>query len=198
VRRLAAVGFALSFAAAPASAQRSEVALAVGFASAGDVEQKAAGIEELEAGGGFAWGVQAGRLVTPRLGLEVSWLRQQSAVALGTAGGRADLFEMSLSQLHGSVLYHFGSEEAAWRPFLRAGLGASFFGADELESETKLSFALGAGVKWFPSARWGARFDARYNPTYLNDSSSDFCDPFGFCQAWLQQFELTGGVVVRF
>jgi hypothetical protein len=29
-------------------------------------------------------------------------------------------------------------------------------------------------------------------------SSSDFCDPFGFCQDWLHQFELTLGVVVRF
>jgi len=34
--------------------------------------------------------------------------------------------------------------------------------------------------------------------TYLNDASSDFCDPFGFCQDWLHQLELTAGVVVRF
>jgi hypothetical protein len=29
-------------------------------------------------------------------------------------------------------------------------------------------------------------------------SSSDFCDPFGFCQDWLHQLELTAGVLVRF
>jgi hypothetical protein len=42
------------------------------------------------------------------------------------------------------------------------------------------------------------RFLARYTPTYLNDGSSDFCDPFGFCQEWLHQVELTGGVIFRF
>jgi hypothetical protein len=44
----------------------------------------------------------------------------------------------------------------------------------------------------------GARLQAKYTPTDLNDKGSDFCDPFGFCQDWLHQFELTGGVVVRF
>jgi hypothetical protein len=38
----------------------------------------------------------------------------------------------------------------------------------------------------------------RLVPTYLNDASSDFCDPFGFCQDWLHQLELTAGVDVRF
>jgi hypothetical protein len=42
------------------------------------------------------------------------------------------------------------------------------------------------------------RLSARYTPTYLHDASSDFCDPFGFCQDWLHQFELTAAVVVRF
>jgi len=32
----------------------------------------------------------------------------------------------------------------------------------------------------------------------LNDASSDFCDPFGFCQGSLKQFEILGGVVLRF
>jgi hypothetical protein len=39
----------------------------------------------------------------------------------------------------------------------------------------------------------------RYKPVILSDGSSgDFCDPFGFCQGTLQQFEFAGGVVVRF
>jgi len=33
----------------------------------------------------------------------------------------------------------------------------------------------------------------------LNDEGSgDFCDPFGFCQSWLNQFELGGGLSFRF
>jgi hypothetical protein len=32
----------------------------------------------------------------------------------------------------------------------------------------------------------------------LNESSSNMCDPFGFCQESLQQFEFAGGLVLRF
>jgi hypothetical protein len=53
-------------------------------------------------------------------------------------------------------------------------------------------------VKWLPSRRFGARIAALYTPTYLHDASSDFCDPFGFCQSWLNQLELTGGLILLF
>ncbi len=49
-----------------------------------------------------------------------------------------------------------------------------------------------------PTRKAGARLQARSTPIHLNDSSADFCDPFGFCQGWLRQLEVTGGVVVRF
>ena len=79
-----------------------------------------------------------------------------------------------------------------------ARLGATFLSATDLESETKLSWAAGGGLKWFPSKRVGARVQARYAPTVLGDSSSDVCDPFGFCQGSLHQFEFMGGLVLRF
>jgi hypothetical protein len=53
-------------------------------------------------------------------------------------------------------------------------------------------------LKWHPWNRIGARVQGRYLPTYLNDQDSDFFDPFGFCQSWLHQFELSGGVIFRF
>ena len=81
---------------------------------------------------------------------------------------------------------------------LLAGAGATFLSAQDLDSETKFSWAVGAGVKWFPSGRIGARAQARYTPTQLNDSSSEVCDPFGFCQGSLHQFEFMGGLVFRF
>jgi hypothetical protein len=63
----------------------------------------------------------------------------------------------------------------------------------------KFSLNVGAGVKYFPWRRIGARAHVRYIPTLLSDTSSgDFCDPFGFCQGVLNQFEFAGGVVFRF
>jgi opacity protein-like surface antigen len=184
--------------AAPAWAQRTELALLAGYTSAGEIELKAPTIEQLEIAESFTWGLAAGRFFSAHWGAEVSWLRQESALELGTSSGGVELFEVDLSQLHGSVVYQFRAAQARLRPFLSAGLGASFFSSPGLEGETKLAWALGAGLKWFPRESLGVRLQARYNPTWLDDSSSDYCDPFGFCQDSLQQLELTGGVVIRF
>ena len=102
-------------------------------------------------------------------------------------------------QVQASFVYQLGGDDASLQPFLSAGLGATFFSADEAENETKLAPVLAAGLKWFPSSgNVGARLMARYNPTHLDDSGAELCDPFGFCQSWLQQFQLLGGVTFRF
>jgi opacity protein-like surface antigen len=196
MKRLLALAFLL--AAVPASAQRSEFSLLSGYTGKGEIDQRAAAIQELTIGGGYTWGLQAGHFFSPRFGIEATWAQQESALVLGTAAGSADLFDAKVAQLRGNFVYQLGAEDASWKPFVFAGLGATFFSAMDLESETKLSWALGAGLKWLPGKRLGIRAHAAYNPTRLNDSSSDFCDPFGFCQASLSQFELMGGVVFRF
>ena len=184
--------------AVPASAQRTEVALLGGYTTAGDIDQKAVGIETLEVAGSFTWGVAGRHFFSEHVGFDVSWTQQGSDLVIGTREGSAELFDMNVGQLHGSVVYRFGDPEARLRPFLLAGLGAAFLSAEDLESETKLSWAVGGGLQWFVAKRVGARVQARYAPTLLSDSDSDVCDPFGFCQGSLQQFELMGGVVFRF
>jgi len=184
--------------AAPAVAQGFEASLLAGYTTKGSLEAKALGIQDVSLAGSFTWGAAVGYSLSPRYGVEVSWTRDGSGLALETADGSTELFDVDIDQLQGSFLWHFGGAEARWRPFLSLGVGAAFFSAPDLDSETKLSFGLGGGLKWLPTKRLGARLQARYNPTHLNDTSSEFCDPFGFCQGWLHQFELTGGVVVRF
>jgi opacity protein-like surface antigen len=106
---------------------------------------------------------------------------------------------MTVRQLHGNVVYRLGRADAKWQPFAFAGLGATFFSADTVESETKLSLDVGGGVKYFISQSIGARAQFRYKPTFLNDTSAGrFCDPFGFCQGVLHQLEFAAGAVVRF
>jgi opacity protein-like surface antigen len=184
--------------AAPAFSQGFEIGLVGGYTTAGGIDQKAAGIQDLELAGSFTWGASAAFFFSPRFGVEASWTRQGSELKVGTAQGSAELFDVDIDQLQGSFVYQFGGEQSRLRPFFTAGVGAAFFSATDLAGETKLSFGLGAGLKWLPARRVGARLQARYTPTHLNDTSSDFCDPFGFCQGWLHQFELSGGVVVRF
>jgi opacity protein-like surface antigen len=184
--------------APPAFSQEFELALLGGYTTPGGIEQKAVGIQDLELAGSFTWGASAAFFFSKRFGVEASWTRAGSELEIGTAQGSAELFDVNIDQVHGSFVYRLGGEPSRLRPFLTAGVGAAFFSATDLEGETKLSFGIGAGLKWQPTSRFGARLQARYTPTYLDDSASELCDPFGFCQGWLHQFELTGGVVFRF
>ena len=184
--------------AAPAFSQGFEAAFLGGYTTPGGIDHSALGITDLKLKGSFTWGAGAGYFFSHRFGTEASWARQESALRIANAQGSADLFDVHVDQVQGSFVYQFGDEKAHMRPFATAGVGAAFFSAPGLESETKLSFGLGAGLKWLPTPRLGARLQARYTPTHLNDASSDFCDPFGFCQGWLQQFEMTAGLVLRF
>jgi opacity protein-like surface antigen len=193
----ASAAILIALAAAPASAQPVEVSLLAGYTTRGDIENKAPGVQELAIGDGFAWGAAAGYFFSQHAGAELSWRRQESGLEIGDATSDARLFDVNVDVLQGSFVYRFGAPEARIRPFVAAGVGATFFGATDLESETKLSWSAGAGLKWFPARRWGARLEARYAPTVLADSSSTFCDPFGFCQTALHQFELLGGFVFR-
>ena len=193
------VAIALLVASGPARAQSWEVSGIAAYTPSADLENKAPELSSLDIGGGFTWGLQVGRLFTPRWGVEVLWTEQASALTVGTEAGSADLFTMSIGHLHGDVVYHLGSADARLRPFVFGGLGAAFFSADDLESETKFSFGLGAGVKYFRWDTVGIRAHFRYKPTMLNDEdAADFCDPFGFCQGTLQQVEFAGGAVIRF
>jgi opacity protein-like surface antigen len=139
------------------------------------------------------------RSFSPHWGAEVSWTRQSSALQLETGDGSADLFTMSVGQLHGNAVRQFGAADSRLRPFVLAGVGATFLSADDLQSETKLSLAVGGGVKYFPWETIGVRGQVRYKPTLLNDDAADsLCDPFGFCQGTMHQVEFAVGATVRF
>ena len=182
-----------------ARAQSWEVSGFIGHTPSADLDRRAPELDELSIRGGFTWGAQAARLFTSQWAAEVSWTEQASALEIGTAAGTADLFTMKVRQLHGNVVYHFGDAGARLRPFAFAGLGATFFSAADLQSETKFSWGFGGGVKYFPWEGLGFRGHFRYKPTMLNDEgAADFCDPFGFCQGTLSQIEFAAGAVVRF
>ena len=190
---------ALLFAASRAGAQTIELSplASIGYTTAAEIDRKAAGVRGLAIGGGFTWGAQAGYFFSDRLGVDVIWMQQFNNLTMTTSSGSASLFAMKVGVLHGNVVYRIRSR-GAWQPFVFAGLGSTFFTADGLDPETKLSFGAGGGLKWFPSRHVGARVHARLEPTHLDASSSAYCNPFGFCQGWLTQFDVAGGLVLRF
>lgn len=182
----------------PARAQSWEASGLFGFTPSAALEQRASELSDADIGGAFTWGLQGARFFTPSLGAEVLWTQQASAFEVGTSDGKTDLFTMTVRQLHGNVVYRLGRTDATWQPFVFGGLGATFFTADTVASETKFSLDVGGGVKIFLSRMVGAGVRVRYKPTFLNDASSTFCDPFGFCQGVLHQIEVSAAAVLRF
>ena len=184
--------------AAPVSAQRYETAGLIGYTTASSLDQVAPELESLEIEGSFTWAGQFDYFFSPHLGGEASWAQQDTGLSLSTSSGSGELFDIDAGQLLGSVVYQWGMEETKLRPFVLGGLGATFFRAEDIPSETKLAWAVGGGVKVFLHRKVGIKVQAKFNPTLLNDESSDFCDPFGFCAGSLSQFELLSGAVFRF
>ena len=202
MRTSVAIAFAVAallLADSPARAQTWEASGLVGFTPSAAIDKQAPELSDVDIRSGFTWGLQGARFFTPSWGAELLWTQQGSALQIGTADGTADLFTMTVRQLHGNAVYRFGGAGTTWQPFVFGGLGATFFSADTIESETKWSMGAGAGLKYFTSGAVGARAHFRYKPSFLNDGSSeDFCDPFGFCQGTLGQIEFASAVVVRF
>lgn len=184
--------------AAPAWGQRFEAAGLLGYTTAGSLEPVAPGLTGYEIGGGFTLQGQFDYFITPRLGVEASWAQREGALTLSTSSGTGELFEIDVAQLLGSVVYQWGAEDAKVRPFVLGGLGATFFEADDVPGESRIAWAVGGGLKLFVNRKLGIKLQAKYNPTLLNDESSDFCDPFGFCSSSMDSFELLSGVVFRF
>jgi opacity protein-like surface antigen len=200
VRVFGACALAILLAApSGARAQSWEMTGLLGHTSKASLDNQAPELSGLDVRGGLTWGLQLTRFFASHWGAEVSFIRQSSALQLETSGASADLFDMAVGQLHGSIVRQFGGSESRLRPFLSAGVGASFLSGDDLESETKLSFSLGAGVKYFPWKTVGFLGKFRYKPTLLKDEDPGrYCDPFGFCQGTLQQMDVLAGVTVRF
>ena len=196
---LFAAAAAMLAAALPAHAQSTEISGLVGYTLPVDLENRALELSELEIGGSFTWAIQVGQFFTPRWGVEVLWSEQVSELTIGTNDGSEDLFTMRTRHIHGDAVYQFGSPGARLQPFVFGGAGPASFSAKDLKSETKFSFGLGGGIKYFRSDTIGFRAQFRYKPTMMNDEdAADFCDPFGFCQGTLRQVEVAGGAVVRF
>lgn len=196
----AALALALLTLAAPSRAQSSwEASATAAYTLPAGLTNQAPELSDLKIRGGFTWGLQVSRSFTPHWSAEISWARQASALTLETGDGSADLFSLNVARLQGNAVRLFKDADAKLRPFVFAGIGASFLSGDDLASETKLSFGLGAGVKYFGWGKVGLRAQLSYKPTLLSDGDSGrYCDPFGFCQGMLHQFEVGAGVSYRF
>jgi opacity protein-like surface antigen len=160
----------------------------------------------------FSWGLRVGFLVTEEA--EVGFLFDQQPTTLQISGtSKFDIGDMSVRNYHGYFAYNFGDGDAAVRPYLLIGLGATQFGTirasvggvqRDISGDTRFSGTGGLGVKLFPSPHFGLRLEGRWTPTYIkSDAVGWWCYPYWGCYLvgnaqYANQFELSGGLTLRF
>lgn len=198
MRRAIFAALALLLAAVPVRAQTFEVAAMAGYANPVALEQTTANVDDLTINGQWTFAGSGTWFLSEHVGVEGWYSHSPTSLRLESGGNQATLFEMTISNILGNFVIQPMERSAALQPFLFAGAGVAVFTARDFDTETKVAFTVGGGLKWRLTQSLAARVSARYRGAALNDSASTICNPFGFCQSSMNQVEVMGGVVVRF
>jgi outer membrane protein W len=160
----------------------------------------------------FSWGFGVGFNVSETA--EVGFLFNQQMSTLRVQGtNTVDVGDMNVTSYHPYFAYNFGETDAALRPFILLGLGATTYASvpftrpgfsGETGGDTQFSTTWGAGVKYFASSNVGVRLSATWTPTYITTEEGGWwCDPYWGCYVvgdskYANQFHFNGGITFRF
>ncbi len=119
-------------------------------------------------------------------------------------------FDLKVDQTHLNFLHHYELPNTKALPYVLGGLGVTTYrvgGNGQSASQSYFSFSLGGGAKYFFTNHFGIRGEARWTPTLLSASNSNFwvklsgADSFATVrlQTSLQhQMDMSAGFVFRF
>jgi outer membrane protein W len=160
----------------------------------------------------FSYNLNLGFFVNPMVEIGFLFAQQKSTLSL-TGTATRDIGDINIDNYHGYVAYHFGDEDAKVRPYFLAGAGATKYGgvpysvagiSGTTSGDSQFSSTWGLGVKIYPGPKVGLKLGVRWTPTYIkSDSEGWWCDPYWGCYVvgdaqYSNQFEFTGGIVIRF
>src|SRR5262249_11172267 len=145
-----------------------------------------------------------GTFVTHDVELEFLWNHQPTKIDATGLAGKATA-NLTIDNYHFNVVLNGGHRDGMVRPWFFFVLVAvnysdAVFTTVTVEGLTRFSFAMGGGVKIYPSKHVGFRATARWVPTYIkSDVYGWWCDPFYGCfptgnTQYSNQFEFSGGV----
>ena len=119
--------------------------------------------------------------------MELGFLFASQATDLEATGVINRSVPQTVYNYHGYFAYNFGDTDAAARPYILGGLGATQYGSLEtppgdIGGETQFSSTWAAGLKLFPGSNFGIRLEGRWTPTYIKtDPEGYWCDPYWGC-----------------
>jgi hypothetical protein len=221
LKRIAVIAFMVTLAAVPAFAQKAEVGVTFGWVYSDGVSGNTyivpgvGSFSRIDPKDSFGWGIDVGFFIGPNAEVGFLYSNQPSKLVAGGTAGTTDreVGDLSVSTYHGTYTYNFGESDAAVRPYLTVGLGATSFGdvsfsnavrSGTLNGGTKFSSTWGAGAKFYGASKVGARVGVRWTPTYIkSDAAGYWCDPYWGCYLvgdaqYANQLELQGGITFRF
>ena len=164
-------------------------------------------LDRLRVNDSLAFGTFLDFSLNRHLQVEFMWNRNN------TSYSARDIFSQTYTSAYHSNIdqYQFGflrmfrSSETRLRPYVAASLGFTHsFNNNGNPDDTKFSFSVGGGTKYYVTSHLGLRADLRYLPTYGSSSTETICDPFfGFCQNgnvshYLNRASFTGGIIFKF
>jgi Outer membrane protein beta-barrel domain len=160
----------------------------------------------------FSYNLNLGFFATPNV--EIGFLFSQQRSKLEVGGTTAlEIGDQNVDNYHGYIAFNGGDSGARVRPYILVGAGVTRYGgvdftfnnqARNIGGQSKFSPTLGVGLKLYSEGAVGLRLGARWTPTYIKtDSEGWWCDPFWGCYVVgdsqdSNQFELSGGLVIRF
>jgi opacity protein-like surface antigen len=222
-RRIAIVTICSTLVAMPAWAQRTEGSVSIGYGFNDGISSESrflfggfydtAGIDD-----GTSYNVTLGVFATRGIELEFQFARQDADLSADGPDGTLPLNRTAVYNYMGNVVYNWGDEDSALRPFVFGGLGATHYSFGEFllpqplqgrrfridDSETRFSSAIGGGVKFYFTRYVGAKVAVRVTPTYVTSTRGGvWCDPFYGCwpitdDHYSTQFDTSVGVTFRF
>lgn len=166
---LAFAALALLLAASPAAAQRggdTELSLFAGYRLDGEVDGDVDFVDferEIEVDDGMVLGAVFGIPLNPNVQIELRLDRQDTDLVFdqGLFGSRRRVADIALTTAHVGFLYQWTPGDV--RPYLVASAGLTHLDPDlpGSDAETRLSGAVGGGVKLMFGGDVGLRFEGR-------------------------------------
>ena len=207
---------ALTASAASAQSYRTEISAFAGYTFSDGVTfpgvlvpSMGAIFDSIEPANGVSWGGEVSFSIRDNVAFGVLFDRQESSLEISGPARLVDVADIDIANYHAVFTYNVGDPDAAARPYVFGGLGAtrykSFSVEDrKIDGETRFSSTWGAGLKLYPAGALGLRLGVRWTPTYIkSDPAGYWCDPYWGCfvtsnAQYSNQFEFSGGLSLRF
>jgi opacity protein-like surface antigen len=151
------------------------------------------------------WGFTISRTASDSTRYEFLYSHQDASLADTTDPNNAFGLDIHYLHLGGTVdvsTLSYNREKIT--PYITGGFGMTYLNPTHrgYDDETRVSLSVGGGLKWYPTERFGIRFEMRGYSTLVNSDETLFCDPG--CDLQIEggdafpQFETNLGLIFSF